>query len=164
MFDVGWSNVIAAAVLNLTNAIGALYTDGAREVLVANLPNLGQTPALSGSPASFQAYIDIKVALFSNLLAAALTSATQQNGYGGQERPKWILKSGSCISRFSRFGIRPAFRIRAIRVKPLRLASSVSARLRRDEWRFKLPQGGTSKVRDRRDARPTASLRFSCQP
>ena len=51
--DAGWSNIIATAVLNLTNAIGALYTDGAREVLVANLPNLGEIPALSGSTGQF---------------------------------------------------------------------------------------------------------------
>ncbi len=79
MNDAGWSNVIAAAVLNLTNAIDALYTDGAREVLVPNLPNLGEIPALSGQPGSFRAYIDTKVALFNNLLAAALTNTMQRN-------------------------------------------------------------------------------------
>jgi phospholipase/lecithinase/hemolysin len=77
--DAGWSNVIAAAVLNLTNTIDALYTDGAREVLVPNLPNLGETPALSGQPGSFRAYIDTKVASFNNLLAAALTNSMQRN-------------------------------------------------------------------------------------
>lgn len=77
--DAGWSNVIATAVLNLSNAVGAVYTNGAREVLVANLPNLGETPAASGFPVGFRAYVDTKVALFNNLLSAALTNVMQQN-------------------------------------------------------------------------------------
>ena len=77
--DAGWSNVIATALLNLTNAIGAVYTNGAREVMAPNLPNLGQIPAVSGQPGGFPAYLDSKVALYNSLLAAALTNAMQQN-------------------------------------------------------------------------------------
>src|SRR5579859_1213788 len=60
--DAGWSNVITAAVMNLTNALDTLYTNGAREVIVPNLPNLGKTPALLGAPGGFPDYLDSKVA------------------------------------------------------------------------------------------------------
>ncbi len=77
--DAGWSNVITAAVMNLTNAVGALFTDGAREIIVANLPDLGKTPALSGTAGGYPAYIDSKVALFNTTLASALTNVVQRN-------------------------------------------------------------------------------------
>ena len=47
--DAAWSMTISNAVLNLTNAVATLYTNGAREVLVANLPNLGKYPNLAAS-------------------------------------------------------------------------------------------------------------------
>jgi len=77
--DPGWSNVIVTAVLNLTNAVGALYTNGAREVMVPNLPNLGQTPAAASFPAGYASYIDTKVALFNTQLASALTNLSQRD-------------------------------------------------------------------------------------
>jgi thermolabile hemolysin len=77
--DAGWSNVVTAAVLNLTNAITTLFTYGAREVVVVNLPNVGQTPAFSSAPAGYASYVDSKVTLFNTLLAVALTSVAQQN-------------------------------------------------------------------------------------
>jgi phospholipase/lecithinase/hemolysin len=77
--DAGWSNAVATAVLNLTNAIDTLFTNGAREIIVVNLPNLGQTPASSSFPPSYRAYLDSKVASFNTMLATALTNAMQQN-------------------------------------------------------------------------------------
>ncbi|HWD91372.1 MAG TPA: SGNH/GDSL hydrolase family protein, partial [Verrucomicrobiae bacterium] len=44
--DAAWSVTISNAVLNITNAVTTLYTQGAREVILANLPNLGQLPVL----------------------------------------------------------------------------------------------------------------------
>ena len=49
--DLAWSAVIASAVANTTNAVAVLYTKGAREVLVGNLLNIGQTPLFSTLPA-----------------------------------------------------------------------------------------------------------------
>jgi thermolabile hemolysin len=77
--DAGWSNVVATAVLNLTNAIDTLFTNGAREVIVVNLPNLGHTPAASSFPPGFPAYLDSKVALFNTALASAITNVMQRN-------------------------------------------------------------------------------------
>jgi thermolabile hemolysin len=77
--DAAWSNVMTAAVSNLTNAIGALYTNGAREVLVPNLPNVGQTPAFSSAPPGYASYVDSKVQSFNGLLASAFTNVMQRN-------------------------------------------------------------------------------------
>ena len=77
--DAAWSNVIANAVLNLTNAIGTLYTNGAREVIVPNLPNLGQTPFILGTSPGFSAYLDSKLAQYNTQLASALTNTMQRN-------------------------------------------------------------------------------------
>lgn len=77
--DAGWSNVVVTAVSNLTNAIGALFTNGAREMIVANLPNLGQAPGSASFPPGYPAYVDSKVALFNAMLATALTNVMQQN-------------------------------------------------------------------------------------
>ena len=74
--DAAWNATISQAVLNLTNAVAALYTSGAREVMVANLPNLGQLPALSGEGA-FTNYIDAKVQLFNSALGTAVTNLMQ---------------------------------------------------------------------------------------
>ncbi len=76
--DAGWNSVIASAVLNVTNALGQLYTDGAREIIVGNLPGLGHIPAFVGSPGGFPNYLDSKVALFNTALAAAVTNVMQQ--------------------------------------------------------------------------------------
>ena len=75
--DVAWSAIISSAVTNITNAVCALYTtNGAREVLVGNLPNLGQLPFLSGA-GPFTNYIDSKVLLFNNTLGPAVTNLMQ---------------------------------------------------------------------------------------
>lgn len=76
--DAGWGLVITNAVDNITLAVTTLYTNGAREVIVGNLPNLGQIPAANGLGA-FTNYIDSKVALFNILLQSAMTNAMQHN-------------------------------------------------------------------------------------
>jgi phospholipase/lecithinase/hemolysin len=77
--DAAWSNVIANAVLNLTNAIGTLYTNGAREVIVPNLPNLGETPFILDTTPGFSAYLNSKVGQYNTQLASALTNTMQRN-------------------------------------------------------------------------------------
>jgi thermolabile hemolysin len=74
-----WSNLVNNAVLNISNAVATLYTNGGREFVVGNLPNLGQTPSFAGSPAGFSNYVDSKVASFNILLAGAMTNAMQQH-------------------------------------------------------------------------------------
>jgi outer membrane lipase/esterase len=76
--DPVWGIVVSNAVMNITNALGAIYTNGGREVIVANLPNLGLTPAFIGTPTGYSNYIDSKVALFNLLLAADLTNVAQR--------------------------------------------------------------------------------------
>jgi hypothetical protein len=76
--DPGWGRVVTDAVDNITLAVTTLYTNGAREIIVGNLPNLGQIPEASGLGA-FSDYIDSKVALVNTLLQSAMTDAMQQN-------------------------------------------------------------------------------------
>lgn len=71
--DASWSNVIASAVANLTNAANSLYNKGARSVLLCNLPDLGKIPDLLNSYSSpYQAYISSKVVLFNSALSAGV--------------------------------------------------------------------------------------------
>jgi phospholipase/lecithinase/hemolysin len=78
--DAAWGIVVSNAVANLTNAIGTLYADGAREILVLNLFNVGQAPILrSAVPADYCVYVDSKVAAFNTRLASAVTNVMQQN-------------------------------------------------------------------------------------
>ncbi len=78
--DAAWNLTISNAVLNISNAVATLYAGGAREMIVANLPNLGKIPELSGS-GSFTNYIDTKVQLFNNSLGTAVTNLMQ--GHSG---------------------------------------------------------------------------------
>lgn len=73
IFDSLWAVTIANAVRNITNAVATLYTNGAREVIVGNLPNVGQTPGAS-SYGSLTNYIDSKVQLFNASLGAGVTN------------------------------------------------------------------------------------------
>ncbi len=77
--DSGWGVVVTDAVSNITLAVTTLYTNGAREVIVGNLPNLGQTPSFNSAPAGFANYVDSKVALFNTLLQSAMTNAEQRD-------------------------------------------------------------------------------------
>jgi thermolabile hemolysin len=77
--DAGWNIVITNAVFNLTNAIGALYTNGAREMIVGNLASIGRTPAFIGTPAGYTNYVDSKVALFNTMLESSLPVVMQRS-------------------------------------------------------------------------------------
>ena len=77
--DPFWSNVVKSAVMNLTNAADALYGSGARELIIANLVNLGHTPAFLGTPTGYPEYIDSKVALFNAGLEAAVIDVAQRD-------------------------------------------------------------------------------------
>jgi thermolabile hemolysin len=77
--DPAWAMVVSNAVFNLTNAIEVLYTNGAREIMVGNLANIGQTPLLNSYPAGYGSYVDTKVALFNSLLITSLPKVTQRN-------------------------------------------------------------------------------------
>src|SRR5579872_4621592 len=66
--DVAWAGVVSNAVLNLTNAFGALYADGAREIPALNLVNIGQIPYFNAFPAGYSVYVDSKVAAFNTQL------------------------------------------------------------------------------------------------
>ncbi|HEV2452952.1 MAG TPA: SGNH/GDSL hydrolase family protein [Verrucomicrobiae bacterium] len=77
--DLAWDLVVTDAVSNITLTVTTLYTNGAREVIVGTLPNVGQTPAFNGSPAGYAGYVDSKVALFNFLLQSAITNAVQHD-------------------------------------------------------------------------------------
>ena len=77
--DLAWSSVISNTVANLTNAVGVLYTNGAREILVGNLLNIGQTPLFSTLPSDEVAYGDSKVAASNVQLASAVTNRMQHS-------------------------------------------------------------------------------------
>jgi phospholipase/lecithinase/hemolysin len=77
--DPAWNIVITNAVFNLTNALGMLYTNGAREIIVGNLPALGYTPAFIGTPPGYTNYINSKVSTFDTALAGAVTNVMQRS-------------------------------------------------------------------------------------
>lgn len=77
--DSAWGLVVTDAVSNITLTVTTLYTNGAREVIVGALPNVGQTPAFNGAPPGYANYVDTKVALFNALLQSAMTNAMQHN-------------------------------------------------------------------------------------
>ena len=77
--DSAWALVVTGAVSNITLTVTTLFTNGAREVIVGNLPNLGQTPAFNGAPPGYANYIDTKVTLFNTLLQSSMTNAMQKN-------------------------------------------------------------------------------------
>jgi phospholipase/lecithinase/hemolysin len=77
--DPAWGVVVSNAVVNFTNAFDVLYADGAREILVLNLSNVGQTPSFNGAPAGYAAYVDSKVTAFNTQLTAAVSNVMQQS-------------------------------------------------------------------------------------
>ncbi len=77
-----WSNLVANAVWNISNAVTTLYTNGAREILVGNVVKVGLTPAFlttTNATNGYATYVDGKVAAFNTMLATAVTNAMQQN-------------------------------------------------------------------------------------
>jgi phospholipase/lecithinase/hemolysin len=70
-----WAILLTNMVDNLTNAIGALYTNGARHILVGNLPNLAQTPIfMQDDLGSYSNLVAAQVAAFNLRLASAVTN------------------------------------------------------------------------------------------
>src|SRR5664279_1721257 len=77
--DAAWGVEVSSAVTNFTNAVGVLYTNGAREILIANLSNIGQIPFFSAFSANYRVYVDSKVAAFNSQLASAMTNVMQHS-------------------------------------------------------------------------------------
>jgi len=77
--DSAWDLVVTDAVSNITVAVTMLYTNGAREIMVGDIPDVGLTPAFNGAPAGFANYVDSKVALGNTLLQSRMTNAMAQN-------------------------------------------------------------------------------------
>jgi thermolabile hemolysin len=77
--DPAWSVVVSNAVVNFTNAVGTLYTNGAREILVATLSNVGQIPLFNSFSANYRIYVGLKVAAFNSQLVSALTNLMQHS-------------------------------------------------------------------------------------
>jgi thermolabile hemolysin len=77
--DSAWSVIVSNAVVNFTNAVGTLYTNGAREILVANLPDVGQAPFFNSFSANYRVYVGLKVAVFNSQLASAMTNVMQHS-------------------------------------------------------------------------------------
>jgi phospholipase/lecithinase/hemolysin len=74
-----WGVFITNTVANLTNAIGELYTNGARNIVVGNLANLAQTPVFIGlDTESYSNLVVSKVNLFNQLLYASVTNEMLQ--------------------------------------------------------------------------------------
>jgi thermolabile hemolysin len=77
--NVLWGDFITNTVDNLTNAIGELYTNGARNIAVGNLANLAQTPAfMAHDTESYSNLVVSKVNLFDQVLYAAVTNEMLQ--------------------------------------------------------------------------------------
>ncbi len=77
--NVIWGDFITNTVKNLTNAIGELYTNGARNIIVRNLANLAQTPAfIAAETESYSNLVAAKVNLFNQVLYAAETNEMLQ--------------------------------------------------------------------------------------
>jgi len=77
--DAAWSVVISNAVTNLANAFSALYENGAREILVLNLFNVGQVPYFTSLPTGYGTYLDSKVAALNIQLVSAVSNVMQQS-------------------------------------------------------------------------------------
>jgi phospholipase/lecithinase/hemolysin len=74
-----WGTFITNTVDNLTNAIGELYTNGARHIVVGNLANLAQTPVfIEDDFGTYSNLVVSKVNLFNQVLYAAVTNEMQQ--------------------------------------------------------------------------------------
>lgn len=77
--DPAWSVVVSNAVVNLTNALDVPYGDGAREILVLNLADIGRVPFFSVYPAGYSIYVDSKVAAFNAQFASTVSTVMQRD-------------------------------------------------------------------------------------
>ena len=77
--NVLWGDFITNTVANLTNAIGDLYTNGARNIVVGNLANLAQTPVFIGDDfGNYSNVVVTNVNFFNRVLYAAVTNEMQR--------------------------------------------------------------------------------------
>jgi phospholipase/lecithinase/hemolysin len=74
-----WDRLVSKAAANISGALDALASSGARHILVVNLPDLSKTPGGLALPASFQTFVRGKVVLFNTRLEAALVSYRKAN-------------------------------------------------------------------------------------
>ncbi|HXC99790.1 MAG TPA: SGNH/GDSL hydrolase family protein [Verrucomicrobiae bacterium] len=102
--NAAWSNVVSNAVLNISNAVSVLFTNGAREILVGNLANVGQTPSFVGTPVGYSNYVDSKVAVFNTMLASTVTNVMQQHSGLRIYLENNNLAFGIILSNFPAFG------------------------------------------------------------
>ena len=70
--DAGWDRQIAYSVGNLSNALVALYSKGARFILVPNTVDVTEIPLLNKLPVLTRDYLRSKVQQFNRQLAEAL--------------------------------------------------------------------------------------------
>ena len=79
--DAAWGVVISNAVMNITNAIGMLYTSSAREIILGDLFNLTLTPLYSviASNSYSSNYAVLKVLQFNSELGTAVTNLMQSS-------------------------------------------------------------------------------------
>ena len=70
--DPLWAGVISNAVYNLTNAVAVLYADGARTIIVPNLPDLSKLPVASAFTSAYRTYMSGKIGLYNTNLLQAL--------------------------------------------------------------------------------------------
>jgi thermolabile hemolysin len=75
--DPAWSAIVSNAMVNLTNALDTLYADGAREIFMLKLFNVGQAPYFIAYTAGYAIYVDSKVAAFNTQLASAVSNVMQ---------------------------------------------------------------------------------------
>lgn len=99
--DSFWAGVISNAVSNLTNAVAVLYADGARTIIVPNLPDLSKLPAANGLTAAYRAYMSGKIGLFNTNLLEALNQV--RSG-----RPNLNLLGPDIFTNFNNLLTRPA--------------------------------------------------------
>jgi len=77
--NTAWGMFITNTVDNLTNAIGNLYTYGARNIVVGNLANLAQTPIfIQDDLGTYSNLVVSKVNFFNQVLSAAVTNEMLQ--------------------------------------------------------------------------------------
>ena len=99
--DAAWGVVISNAVMNITNAIGTLYTNSAREIIVGDLFNLTLTPLYNAIATNSYSsnYAVLKVLQFNSELGTAVTNLMQSSPglriYFMDLYPEWQTVYGS---------------------------------------------------------------------
>jgi thermolabile hemolysin len=99
--DPLWAGVISNAIYNLTNAVAILYADGARTIIVPNLPDLSKLPAANPLTTSYRTYMRGKVGLYNTNLLQALNIIRSA-------RPDLQLSSPDLFTNFNNILASPA--------------------------------------------------------